>query len=110
MADSARHTSRIRLAAPQTRIVARGTAPAPAVPVGVWDKIAACESGGNWHINTGNGYYGGLQFSESSWKAVGGTGLPHQHSREEQIKRAKILQSQQGWGAWPSCAAKLGLL
>jgi hypothetical protein len=75
----------------------------------VWDKLAECESGGNWSINTGNGYYGGLQFSESSWQAVGGSGLPHQHSREEQIKRGKILQSQQGWGAWPSCSAQLGL-
>jgi hypothetical protein len=75
----------------------------------VWDQLAECESGGNWSINTGNGYYGGLQFSESSWHAVGGSGLPHQHSREEQIKRGKILQSQQGWGAWPSCSAKLGL-
>jgi hypothetical protein len=83
---------------------------APSVPSGsVWDALAQCESGGNWSINTGNGYYGGLQFSASSWAAVGGSGLPHQHSREEQIKRAEILQSQQGWGAWPSCSAKLGL-
>lgn len=95
------------------------TAPAPepepeqaaAVPSGsVWDELAQCESGGNWSINTGNGYYGGLQFSASSWAAVGGSGLPHEHSREEQIKRGEILQSQQGWGAWPSCAAQLGLL
>ena len=84
---------------------------APAVASGsVWDRLAACESGGNWQINTGNGYYGGLQFSASSWHGVGGTGLPHQHSREEQIKRGQILQSSGGWGHWPSCAAKLGLL
>jgi len=84
---------------------------AAAVPSGsVWDKLAQCESGGDWSINTGNGYYGGLQFSASSWAAVGGSGLPHQHSREEQIKRGELLQAQQGWGAWPSCAAKLGLL
>jgi Transglycosylase-like domain len=83
---------------------------APAVPSdSVWDQLAECESGGNWSINTGNGYYGGLQFSESSWHAVGGSGLPHQHSREEQIKRGEMLQAQQGWGAWPSCSAKLGL-
>jgi uncharacterized protein YabE (DUF348 family) len=92
-----------QLAAPETRIVARGTAPAPAVPVGVWDKIAACESGGNWHINTGNGYYGGLQFSAATWKSVGGPGLPHEHSREVQIKYAKILQARSGWGQW-GCA------
>jgi hypothetical protein len=84
---------------------------APAVPSGgVWDQLAQCESGGNWSINTGNGYYGGLQFSLSSWKAVGGSGYPHENSREEQIRRGEMLQARQGWGAWPSCAAKLGLL
>jgi hypothetical protein len=72
-------------------------------PYGVWDKIAKCESGGNWHINTGNGYYGGLQFSAATWKSVGGPGLPHQQSREVQIKYAKILQARSGWGQW-SCA------
>ncbi len=83
---------------------------APAVASGsVWDRLAQCESGGNWHINTGNGYYGGLQFLPSTWRAVGGTGLPHQHSREEQIKRAEILLARSGWGQWPACTAKLGL-
>lgn len=75
----------------------------------VWDRIAQCESGGNWSINTGNGYYGGLQFTPGSWRAAGGSGLPHQASREEQIERGKILQSKQGWGAWPACTRKLGL-
>ncbi|CAM3503617.1 transglycosylase family protein [Nocardioides dubius] len=75
----------------------------------VWDRLAQCESGGNWATNTGNGYYGGLQFSASTWRAVGGTGLPHQHSREEQIKRGQILQQRAGWGQWPHCSAKLGL-
>ena len=84
--------------------------PAPAVAEGsVWDALAACESGGDWSINTGNGYYGGLQFSESSWHAVGGTGLPLEHSRETQIEMGKRLQAAQGWGAWPACSAKLGL-
>jgi uncharacterized protein YabE (DUF348 family) len=92
-----------RLAEPETRIVARGTAPAPAEPYGVWDKIAACESGGDWDINTGNGYYGGLQFSAATWKSVGGPGLPHEQSREVQIKYAKILQARSGWGQW-GCA------
>lgn len=83
---------------------------APAVASGsVWDKLAACESGGNWAINTGNGYYGGLQFSLGSWQAVGGKGYPHQASKSEQITRASILQSRQGWGAWPACSARLGL-
>lgn len=75
----------------------------------VWDRIAACEAGGNWAINTGNGYYGGLQFSLSSWRAVGGSGLPSNASRDEQIMRGKMLHAKQGWGAWPSCTAKLGL-
>ena len=75
----------------------------------VWDKLAQCESGGNWSINTGNGYYGGLQFSLSTWRAYGGTGYPHQHSREEQIRIAKKLQAAAGWGSWPACSSKLGL-
>src|SRR5690606_16355127 len=57
-------------------------------PENVWDHLALCESSGDWGINTGNGYYGGLQFLPESWALVGGTGLPHQHSREEQIHRA----------------------
>jgi LysM repeat protein len=76
---------------------------------GVWDRLAQCESGGNWSINTGNGYYGGLQFTPSSWRAVGGSGLPHQASKAEQIARGKMLQARQGWGAWPACTAKLGI-
>ena len=76
---------------------------------GVWDKLAQCESGGNWSINTGNGYYGGLQFSLSTWRAYGGSGMPHEASREEQIAIAKKLQADAGWGAWPACSSKLGL-
>jgi LysM repeat protein len=82
---------------------------APSVGAGVWDQLAACESGGNWAINTGNGFYGGLQFTISSWAAVGGSGLPSSASRAEQIMRGKMLQARQGWGAWPACSAKLGL-
>jgi LysM repeat protein len=83
---------------------------APAVTDGsVWDRLAACEAGGNWAINTGNGYYGGLQFSLSSWQAVGGSGYPNQASREEQILRGSMLQARSGWGQWPACSAKLGL-
>jgi hypothetical protein len=78
-------------------------------PAGVWDKLAQCESGGNWRINTGNGYYGGLQFSLSSWRAVGGSGYPHAASKAEQILRAERLKAKQGWGAWPACTRKLGL-
>lgn len=73
---------------------------------GVWGRIARCESGGNWSINTGNGYYGGLQFTLGSWRAAGGSGYPNQASKAEQISRAKILQSRQGWGAWPVCSSR----
>lgn len=75
----------------------------------VWDRIAGCESGGNWSINTGNGFYGGLQFTQGSWAAVGGSGLPSNASRSEQIMRGQMLQARQGWGAWPVCSAKAGV-
>ena len=75
----------------------------------VWDKLAQCESGGNWSINTGNGYYGGLQFSLSTWREYGGKGYPHQASRDEQIRIAKKLQAAAGWVSWPACSSKLGL-
>ncbi len=76
----------------------------------VWDALARCESGGNWAINTGNGYYGGLQFNLGTWQAYGGTGLPSQASRETQIAIAtKLRDASGGYGAWPGCAAKLGL-
>ena len=73
-----------------------------------WDALAQCESGGDWHINTGNGYYGGLQFSLGSWQGVGGTGYPHEHSRETQITMGQRLYASSGWGAWPTCTAQLG--
>jgi uncharacterized protein YabE (DUF348 family) len=77
---------------------------------GVWAQLAQCESGGNPSTNTGNGYYGLYQFSLSTWQAVGGSGLPSEASAAEQTKRAQILQQRAGWGQWPHCAAKLGLL
>ncbi|NHD16785.1 MULTISPECIES: resuscitation-promoting factor [unclassified Actinopolyspora] len=80
---------------------------------GVWDKLAQCESGGNWHINTGNGYYGGIQFDKSTWNAYGGdqyAAYPHQATREQQIAIAsKVRDERGGYGAWPSCASQLGL-
>ena len=75
----------------------------------VWDRLAQCESGGNWSANTGNGFYGGLQFTQSSWTAAGGSGSPHNASRSEQIRVAQRLQQMQGWGAWPVCSQKVGL-
>jgi resuscitation-promoting factor RpfA len=81
---------------------------AEAAPSGVWDKIAQCESGGNWGINTGNGYAGGLQFSPSTWRAYGGSGSASGASREEQIAVAERVLAAQGWGAWPVCSRKAG--
>lgn len=79
-------------------------------PSGVWAQLAQCESGGDPTTNTGNGYYGMYQFSLPTWQAVGGSGLPSDASAAEQTKRAKILQERSGWGQWPHCASKLGLL
>ncbi|WP_250034219.1 transglycosylase family protein [Paractinoplanes maris] len=76
-----------------------------------WDAIAQCESSGNWSINTGNGYYGGLQFSRSTWKAYGGTkyaSTADKASRAEQIKIAEKVLKGQGIGAWPTCGKKAG--
>jgi resuscitation-promoting factor RpfB len=87
-----------------------GSTPSASVASGsVWDRLAQCESGGNWSINTGNGYYGGLQFSLSTWRAYGGSGYPHQNSRAQQIAIAQKLQAAAGWGQWPACSSKLGL-
>ncbi|HEY5853506.1 MAG TPA: transglycosylase family protein [Aldersonia sp.] len=72
-----------------------------------WDAVAACESGGNWGINTGNGYYGGLQFSQSTWAANGGSGNAANASRAEQIRVAENVLATQGPGAWPHCGAYL---
>jgi len=73
-----------------------------------WDAVAQCESGGNWAANTGNGFYGGLQFKQATWRANGGHGSPHTASREEQIRVAKNVARTQGMGAWPSCGAAAG--
>ena len=78
----------------------------------VWDDVAQCESGGNWSINTGNGYYGGLQFSSSTWKAFGGgeyASTANKASRAEQIAVAQRTLHQQGPGAWPTCGQRAGL-
>ena len=98
---------------PVDRIVKVGTqvaAPNFAGGSTVWDRLAQCESGGNWAINTGNGYYGGLQFNLQTWRAYGGPGYPHTASRATQIAIAtKLRNARGGYGAWPGCAAKLGL-
>jgi LysM repeat protein len=83
--------------------------PVSASDTTVWDAIAACESGGNWAINTGNGYYGGLQFSLGTWYAHGGVGMPQDATPEQQIAVAQSVQASQGWGAWPVCSLKAGV-
>ena len=85
-------------------------APAASADTGsAWDRLAQCESSGNWAINTGNGFSGGLQFTPSTWRAFGGSGLAHHASREEQIAVAERVLAKQGWNAWPACSRKLGL-
>ncbi|MGC0362544.1 hypothetical protein ABH922_000528 [Rhodococcus sp. 27YEA15] len=91
-------------------IAATGTA--NAAPDSDWDRLAQCEAGGNWAINTGNGYQGGLQFSPSTWNAHGGgqyAASANQATREQQIVVAERVLANQGWGAWPSCSSSLGL-
>ena len=78
----------------------------------VWDRVAACESGGNWSINTGNGYYGGLQFSDRTWDAFGGeryAATANRASKAQQITVAQKVLASQGPGAWPTCGARAGL-
>jgi hypothetical protein len=77
-----------------------------------WDRLAKCESGGNWKINTGNGFYGGLQFTQGTWAAHGGKNYAPRAdlaTRDEQILVASHVAKTQGWGAWPSCSVKAGL-
>ncbi|MDQ3579846.1 MAG: transglycosylase family protein, partial [Actinomycetota bacterium] len=85
--------------------------PASAASNATWDRVAQCESGGRWHTATGNGYYGGLQFSRSTWTGFGGgqfAPMAHQASREQQIAVAERVLAKQGWNAWPTCSRKAG--
>ncbi|MFJ6393463.1 transglycosylase family protein [Streptomyces sp. NPDC091972] len=113
--DSARRTrttaalAGAALLAPLGLLAAAGNS--VAADGGVWDRIAQCESGGNWHISTGNGYYGGLQFSAGTWRAYGGTAYAptaDQATKSQQIAVATKVQRAQGWGAWPTCSARAG--
>jgi nucleoid-associated protein YgaU len=99
----------LALAALTAAGVALTAAPASAASAETWDAIAQCESSGNWHINTGNGYYGGLQFLPSTWRAFGGSGSAAAASKAQQIVVAERVLANQGWAAWPACSAKLGL-
>ena len=89
--------------------VARATIRPKAVPTGdVWARLRKCESGGNYSINTGNGYYGAYQFHPRTWRGLGYPGLPHQASPEVQDEAARKLQARSGWGQWPSCSRRIG--
>ena len=119
----ARYRGRHRAPSTTGRTIARTAiagavigAPLAAAPVAqaetggaTWDRLAQCESSGNWAINTGNGFSGGLQFTPGTWRAFGGTGMAHHASREQQIVVAERVLAKQGWGAWPACSRKLGL-
>jgi hypothetical protein len=110
----------------QPTIITRATPPSPPPPPppppqprsvtysgdSVWDDLARCESGGNWSINTGNGYYGGLQFNYATWHDFGGgefAEYPHQATKAEQIAVAERLRAVRGFQPWPACRQKLGL-
>ncbi|HEY1440127.1 MAG TPA: transglycosylase family protein [Mycobacterium sp.] len=96
-------------------VVRVGTKPGTDVPPvsdgSIWDAIAGCEAGGNWAINTGNGYYGGVQFDEGTWERNGGLRFASRAdlaTREEQITIAQVTRDRQGWGAWPVCSGRAG--
>jgi hypothetical protein len=86
--------------------------PAEAATLRTWNRLAQCESSGRWHINTGNGYYGGLQFSASTWRGFGGRKFArnaHRATKAEQIRVGERVRRAQGWGAWPYCSRRIGL-
>ncbi len=85
---------------------------AEAATTRTWNRMAHCESTSRWHVNTGNGYYGGLQISPRTWRAFGGkrfAQMPHRATKGEQIRVAERIKRGQGWGAWPHCSRALGL-
>lgn len=89
-----------------------GTEVPPVSNGGAWDALAQCESGGNWAINTGNGFYGGVQFDQNTWERQGGLRYASRAdlaTREEQIAIATVTQASQGWGAWPVCSGRVGV-
>lgn len=100
----------------QPKTIRKGAKPGTEVPPvrdgDIWDALARCESTGNWGINTGNGYYGGIQFDQSTWERQGGLKYAPRAdlaTREEQIAIAEVTRARQGWGAWPACTSRLGI-
>jgi hypothetical protein len=114
MTRTSRLLARIGIAATAVTIPLALVAPAQAGPArqDPWDRVAQCESGGNWSANTGNGYYGGLQFSSGTWRSYGGGtygGTANQATRSQQIAIAEKVLRAQGWKAWPTCSKKVGI-
>lgn len=114
MASAARVLARIGIAAAAVTIPVVFATPAHAGPLrqDPWDGIAQCESGGNWNTNTGNGYFGGLQFSASTWRSYGGgayAATADHATRSQQIAIAQKVLRAQGWQAWPTCSRRAGL-
>ncbi|WP_334023953.1 transglycosylase family protein [Nocardia terpenica] len=100
----------------EPKTIRKGAKPGTEVPPvrdgSTWDALAKCESGGNWAINSGNGYYGGIQFDENTWARQGGLRYAPRAdlaTREEQIAIAEVTRARQGWGAWPACTSRLGI-
>ncbi len=88
-----------------------GTEVPPVSSPGQWDALARCEAGGNWAINTGNGFFGGVQFDQNTWERNGGLRYAQRAdlaTREEQIAIAEVTRARQGWGAWPVCSGRIG--
>jgi len=114
MRTTSRLLARIGIAATVVTVplVLAAPAQAGAVRQDPWDRVAQCESGGNWNANTGNGYYGGLQFSNGTWHSFGGgayAGTANQATRSQQIAVAEKVLRVQGWKAWPTCSRRVGV-
>ena len=93
----------------RTRRVSRSAVRSRVVPAGaVWARLRACESGGRYDINTGNGFYGAYQFHPRTWRNLGYPGLPHQAAPAMQDEAARKLQARSGWGQWPVCSRRIG--
>lgn len=112
MIRSSRLLARTALVAAALATPVALAAPAQAATSAQWDAVAQCESGGDWSINTGNGYYGGLQFSDSTWDSYGGeayAATADNATRAQQIEIAEKVLAGQGWGAWPTCSQQAGV-
>lgn len=118
MSDSTQNSNNSASSQQYSAPVSSGSSDIPGVSVeevALFDKIAQCESGGNWSINTGNSFYGGIQFTKSSWDIAKAStsashiDYPHHATREQQIEAGKKLKDIQGWGAWPACTSSLGI-